>query len=127
MLVAHQYGPGFVGIYDFGDGNGIDGDPTLAGNQDFKFQFDLQPTAAYITSVQAARTDTASDGTQTTSTYGPRSYFELPLLRDHSRADAPPTSFYIDFSTPLPTNIDYTNARSRTDPHRQRHQLSVRR
>ena len=86
--------------------------------QDFVLTFDLQPTPAYITSVQAVTPnplgtvldpDTTALLQGTVDLSGPRAFFELPVPGVAARATAAPTEFMIDFSNPLDTTKDYTN------------------
>ena len=86
--------------------------------QDFVLTFDLQPTPAYITSVQAVTPDpfgtvldpdTTALPQGTVDLSGPRAFFELPVPGVAARATAAPTEFMIDFSNPLDTTKDYTN------------------
>ncbi len=103
LVVARTPQPGYVGITDAA-GNPLDAIPSMPGNQNFALKLIIQPEAAYITSFQAISRD-ASNNTVVT---GPRGYYELPVLGQTPRADAPPTQFNIDFSNPLPDR-DYSN------------------
>ena len=102
VFVAHTSEPGFSGLTDAA-GNPLQANPSKPNNpQNYYLSFDFQPQPAFITYVRAV----SPDGTLS----GPRSYFEVPAPGAISRAAAPPTSFIVDFSNPLPAGIDYTNA-----------------
>ncbi|MDB5349012.1 MAG: hypothetical protein JWN86_259 [Planctomycetota bacterium] len=112
-LIAHRPGPGFQGITDAA-GNAIySALPTMVAPVDFVLAFDLQPTPAYITSVQAltpnplgAVRDPANQSIRY-DTSAPRSFFELAVPGTTPRALDAPTTFWIDFSNPLNTSRDY--------------------
>lgn len=114
LLIARRPQPGYAGITDAA-GNPIDGDPTKPGAQDFQVDFFLQPQPVYITSVQALSPLPNGGPVMYTDpttyvTSDPRAYFESAVPGTTPRATAPPTDFFVDFSTSLDPTIDYSNA-----------------
>ena len=118
LLVAYRPGSaGAPGITDAA-GNPIValGPGNVGLDQDFTLGFDIQPTPAYITSVQAVTQDAAGGTIDPDTTVsprgavdlsGPRSYFEVAVPGTTARATNAPTSFAIDVSNPLVAG-DYT-------------------
>jgi large repetitive protein len=100
IFVARRTEPGIQGITDAA-GNPLAGNPAQAVPTDYLLQFTLQPSPAFITSVEAI----SPDGTQS----GPRSYFEEPAVGTTPRAEAPPQQFVITFSNPLNANQNFLN------------------
>ena len=105
-LIARSAEGGFSGIRDAA-GNPIDNDPATPGNQSFVNYFELQPEAAFITNFAAFSPSALNPGT--TATSGPRAFYETPVPGFSPRAEAPPESFFIDFSNTLAPR-DYSNA-----------------
>ena len=107
-LTVHRPEPGFGGVTDAA-GNAIDGNASTPGAQDYSFSFNYQAQPSFIQSYQALSPAPgyALVDLQNTSSYvstGPRSYYETPAPGVTARADAPPTTFVVDFSNPLLTN-----------------------
>jgi hypothetical protein len=98
VLVARTSTGGNTGITDAA-GNPLDGDTSTPGADDFLFEFNFQPTPAFITRWDAVSPDPIT-GQSIFS--GPRSYFEIPSPGQDPRAAAPPESFIIEFSNALP-------------------------
>jgi hypothetical protein len=96
VLIMREPQTGFPGVTDAA-GNWISG--TNGPASDFNFLFNLQPTAAYVTTVSAVSPNPANPLNPILSP--PRSYFEIPAPGTTPRATAPPTQWYIDFSNPL--------------------------
>ncbi|QDV37134.1 S8 family serine peptidase [Tautonia plasticadhaerens] len=105
-LIARTQEGGFSGIRDAA-GNPLDNDPAQPGNQSFVNYFELQPEAAFITNFTAFSPSAFNPGT--TATSGPRSFYETPVPGFSPRAEAPPESFFIDFSNTLAPR-DYSDA-----------------
>ncbi len=103
VFVAHTQEPGFSGLRDAAGNPFLGNTAPAPGNlgSQYQFFFQLQPEAAYITSVQAV----SPNGVQS----GPRSFYEVPLPGTTPRAEAPPNKFNVDFSNPLVSGVDYTN------------------
>lgn len=95
FLAAHTPGNGYTGITDAA-GNALAGNLSAPGApSNYILTFNLQAAPAYITNVSANSGATSS---------GPRSYFEEPASANLPNSDGtptPPTTFTIDFSTPL--------------------------
>ena len=65
----------------------------------FSLDFNLQPTATYITNYGAYSADTS--GNQYGTISQPRASYEVPLAGTTAGAPAPPTAFTLDFSNQL--------------------------
>ncbi len=76
------------------------GNPIAGGT--FFIEFNFQPTASYITNVQAVTLDPNGGPTKLS---GPKAYFEIPSPGATPRAVAPPTQFIIDLSNPMNTSL----------------------
>ncbi len=106
LLVVRQPQAAFPGVTDAA-ANPIDGDPNTPGVQDYVLPFEFQPTPVFITNFLAL-SPLASGQPGFTGT-GPRAFYEVPQPGTTPRADAPPDSFVIDFSTSLQGGVDYGN------------------
>jgi hypothetical protein len=110
-FIAHTAEGSFSGLADAA-GNALD-ETGVPGElqKSFYLQFNVQPTPVFITNLGMNTTN--PDGTTTLS--GPRSYFELPSTDPTyvPRAAAPPTSWTVDLSNPVPAvpvqGGDYSN------------------
>ncbi len=90
------------------------------GNKDFIVNFDIQPSPVYIESVSTNVNNAQGN------TLLPDSYYEInPRAGDI--VSAPPTTFYVDFSSPLNPSADYSNAIQLIRSANQRHRLHGRR
>lgn len=114
VLIARRPQPGYAGITDAA-GNPIDGDPSKPGAQDFQVDFFLQSQPVFITGVKALSPLPSGGPVVYTdpTTYvasDPRAFFEVAVPGNTPRATAPPTDFFVDFSTSLNPSLDYSNA-----------------
>jgi hypothetical protein len=116
-LTVHSGATASAGGVQDAAGNPLDNSSTSTAvppSKDFVFSFSVQSQPVFITDLALQN---SSGQTGSTIIGGPQSYFEVPTAGVTPRAPAPPTSFFIDFSTPLrvyqpgtTTLVDYSDA-----------------
>jgi hypothetical protein len=109
VLVMRYPQSGFTGVADAA-GNPIIGNAGVGGPSDFNFYFNLQPTAAYVTNLQAISPNPSNPTSPFSSP--PRSFFEIPSASAvlPNGVYAPPTEWFIDFSNELNANSISNNS-----------------
>jgi hypothetical protein len=109
VLVINSSANHATGVTDAA-GNPLDASASMAGAQDFDLWFDFQPVPSFVTNIQMVSPVPGSPS-QTVIT-GPRDFYEIPVsnsIPNSSGIAAPPNRIWVDFSSPLNLDLDYTN------------------